>query len=42
MNTVHETGGHFAALTNPDSLLQDIWRFFGDEELSKTDIFRQT
>ncbi|RVX67737.1 hypothetical protein B0A52_07860 [Exophiala mesophila] len=42
MNTVHETGGHFAALTNADLLLQDIWRFFGDTELSNTNIFKQT
>ncbi|KAJ9602865.1 hypothetical protein H2200_012645 [Cladophialophora chaetospira] len=27
--TVHETGGHFASLTNPELLLADIWKFFG-------------
>lgn len=39
--TVHKTGGHFASLTNPDLLLQDIWRFFADRELSRTSIFYQ-
>jgi hypothetical protein len=38
-NTVHKTGGHFATLTSPDLLLNDIWRFFGNRKLSGTDTF---
>lgn len=38
-NTIHETGGHFASLTTPDLLLEDIWRFFGNQELSATYVF---
>ena len=39
--TVHETGGHFPSLSNPDLLLGDIWKFFGDEELSGTHVFNK-
>jgi hypothetical protein len=41
-NIVHKTGGHFATLTSPDLLLEDIWRFFGNRELSETKMFIQT
>lgn len=37
--TVHETGGHFPSLDTPDLLLADIWRFFGDKQESKTEVF---
>jgi hypothetical protein len=40
-NTVHKTGGHFATLTSPDLLLDDIWRFFGNRELSGTRVFEE-
>ena len=36
---VHGEGGHFPALTNPELLLQDIWKFFGDRDLSNTKDF---
>jgi hypothetical protein len=36
---VHERGGHFPALDTPELLLDDIWRFFGDKELSRTKVF---
>ncbi|KAL4963095.1 Alpha/Beta hydrolase protein [Aspergillus stella-maris] len=34
--TVHQRGGHFAGFVVPDLLVQDMWRFFGDRELSGT------
>ena len=37
--TVHERGGHFPSLDTPAHLLNDIWRFFGDRELSGTAVF---
>ncbi|KIW11567.1 hypothetical protein PV08_10868 [Exophiala spinifera] len=37
--TVHDRGGHFASLDAPDLLLEDIWRFFGDREVSGTKVF---
>ncbi len=37
--TVHETGGHFPSLDTPELLLDDIWRFFGNRELSGTAVF---
>jgi hypothetical protein len=40
--TVHEKGGHFAAMDATDLLVEDIRKFFGDEELSGTKIFRKT
>jgi hypothetical protein len=36
---VHARGGHFASFDAPDLLLEDIWRFFGDKELSRTAVF---
>jgi hypothetical protein len=36
---VHEVGGHFPALDTPDLLLEDIWKFFGDKEISGTKLF---
>jgi len=39
IRTVHETGGHFASLTNADLLLKDMWSFFADRELSSTSVF---
>lgn len=35
----HDHGGHFAAYRNPDSLADDIYRWFGDRELSGTSVF---
>ncbi|KAJ9613550.1 hypothetical protein H2200_003492 [Cladophialophora chaetospira] len=40
--TVHEKGGHFPSLDTPDLLLQDIWKFFGDKKISKTEVFEST
>lgn len=37
---MHETGGHFPAWENPDLLAEDIWAFFGNEQLSDTKKFR--
>ena len=37
--TVHEKGGHIPGLDTPELLLQDIWKFFGDRKLSKTEVF---
>ncbi|KAI5460960.1 Alpha/Beta hydrolase protein [Mariannaea sp. PMI_226] len=36
---VHEHGGHFAAYEVPGLLLQDIWEWFGNKELSGTKAF---
>ncbi|CAM1510877.1 Fc.00g083900.m01.CDS01 [Cosmosporella sp. VM-42] len=36
---VHNHGGHFAAYEVPDLLLQDIWEWFGDREVSGTKAF---
>ncbi|KAJ3547407.1 hypothetical protein NM208_g1531 [Fusarium decemcellulare] len=36
---VHNRGGHFAAWEVPESLLGDIWSWFGDKNASKTGIF---
>lgn len=38
---LHDYGGHFASWENPDRLAGDIRKFFGDEELSGTSIFRK-
>ncbi|KIX08724.1 uncharacterized protein Z518_03381 [Rhinocladiella mackenziei CBS 650.93] len=38
--TVHETGGHFPSLDTPELLLKDMWKFFGDEKMSRTEIFK--
>jgi hypothetical protein len=35
----HGHGGHFAAYRSPDSLVDDIYRWFGDRELSGTSVF---
>ena len=35
----HDRGGHFAALDAPDLLVDDVRQFFGDRELSGTQIF---
>jgi pimeloyl-ACP methyl ester carboxylesterase len=35
----HAYGGHFAAWQTPESLAQDLWNFFGNEELSGTSVF---
>lgn len=40
LRTVHDRGGHFAAVETPDLLLGDIRTFFGDESLSNTGIFK--
>ncbi|KUJ09385.1 alpha/beta-hydrolase [Mollisia scopiformis] len=37
--TVHEFGGHFAAVETPDLLIEDIRSFFGSSTLSNTSIF---
>lgn len=37
--TVHAEGGHFPSVTNAEALLQDIWKFFGNRELSRTYVF---
>lgn len=36
---VHLEGGHFPSVHNSAALLQDIWNFFGNEELSNTLVF---
>lgn len=36
---VHDHGGHFASYEVPDLLLDDIWSWFGDEKLSRTNVF---
>jgi pimeloyl-ACP methyl ester carboxylesterase len=36
---VHDHGGHFAAYRSPNSLVDDIYRWFGDRELSGTSVF---
>jgi hypothetical protein len=38
--TLHERGGHFPSLDTPELLLEDIWRFFCDEKMSRTDVFK--
>lgn len=35
----HDFGGHFAAYRTPESLTDDIYRWFGDRELSGTAVF---
>ncbi|KAK7993276.1 hypothetical protein PG989_006657 [Apiospora arundinis] len=35
----HDRGGHFAALDAPDMLVGDVRKFFGDRELSGTQVF---
>ncbi|KAJ4174243.1 hypothetical protein NW754_004658 [Fusarium falciforme] len=37
--TVNHHGGHFAAYEVPDLLLNDIWSWFGDKEVSGTSVF---
>lgn len=37
--TVHDHGGHFAAYEVPELLLNDIWSWFGDKELSGAKAF---
>ncbi|KAM0417315.1 hypothetical protein ACHAPT_012696 [Fusarium lateritium] len=37
--TVNDHGGHFAAYEVPDLLLNDIWSWFGDKEVSGTSVF---
>lgn len=37
---LHGSGGHFPAWENPDLLVGDIWKFFGDGEVSGTSVFR--
>lgn len=34
-------GGHFPSIANPQSLVEDCWAFFGDEQISGTGVFRQ-
>jgi hypothetical protein len=36
---VHDSGGHFAAYRSAESLADDIYRWFGDRELSGTSVF---
>jgi hypothetical protein len=38
--TLHDRGGHYPTLDAPDLLLNDIWAFFGDGELSGTSMFK--
>lgn len=38
---LHEYGGHFPAWENPELLASDIRKFFGDEDLSNSLIFRE-
>lgn len=35
----HDFGGHFAAYRTPETLADDIYRWFGDRELSGTGVF---
>jgi hypothetical protein len=35
----HASGGHFAAYRSAESLADDIYRWFGDRELSGTSVF---
>jgi len=35
----HDHGGHFAAYRSPESLADDMYRWFGDRELSGTSVF---
>ncbi|PNP44451.1 hypothetical protein TGAMA5MH_03797 [Trichoderma gamsii] len=37
--TLYEQGGHFAARETPDVLVNDIRQWFGDKELSGTNVF---
>ncbi|KAK5170557.1 uncharacterized protein LTR77_005145 [Saxophila tyrrhenica] len=37
---VHHHGGHFAAWEVPELLAEDLWSWFGDEELFGTQVFR--
>ncbi|KAI6785803.1 uncharacterized protein J7T54_006142 [Emericellopsis cladophorae] len=37
----HDNGGHFASWESPEALAEDIWAFFGDEELSDVGRIRQ-
>ena len=41
VRNVHYQGGHFAAYEDPEILAGDIWRWFGDAELSGTSVFRK-
>jgi hypothetical protein len=36
----HDTGGHFVAYQTPELLLKDIWRFFGNTNISGTEEFK--
>lgn len=38
---VHEVGGHFAAYKDTESLADDVYRWFGDSEMSGTAVFYQ-
>ncbi|EGR48633.1 uncharacterized protein TRIREDRAFT_121877 [Trichoderma reesei QM6a] len=40
-SAVHEKGGHFPAVETPEVLVEDMRRFFGNEEESGTAVFRQ-
>ena len=39
VRNVHDRGGHFAAYEVPDLLADDLWRWYGDKELSGTGVF---
>lgn len=39
--TVHTTGGHFPSTETPDLLIEDIRKFFGDDEVSGTAVFSE-
>ncbi|KAI0156998.1 Alpha/Beta hydrolase protein [Xylariaceae sp. FL1272] len=40
VNRVHGKGGHFATLDATGALLDDVWKFFGNGEVSNTKVFK--
>ena len=39
VRNVHDMGGHFAAYERPQTIAEDLWRWYGDGELSGTSVF---
>ncbi|KAI9663717.1 MAG: hypothetical protein M1821_007207 [Bathelium mastoideum] len=39
VRNVHDRGGHFAAYERPQALAEDLWKWYGDGELSGTKVF---
>ncbi|KAI9703101.1 MAG: hypothetical protein M1820_005973 [Bogoriella megaspora] len=39
VRNVHDRGGHFFAYERPQTLAEDLWRWYGDGELSGTKVF---